>query len=360
MIHNSTRLELSQSELSGLLSPLAFSHMGVAPLDEALSLQFYKNWLSEGLHGSMEYLQRHVPQKENPEILLANAQSAFVFAFPYAPHPESEGYPFEASRVSLYARGKDYHLWIRERLKKGIEILREKFPDAGFACFTDSSPVLERDLAYRAGLGWFGKNACLIHPQKGSLFFIGEIYSTLKIADKTTPVHDFCGTCTRCLDACPTQAFIEPRKLDATKCISYWTIESKEVPPSPLRENIGDWLFGCDICQTVCPWNQKAFKNEKSILDERSLNFYDDSARRKKLIAELSKVLNTSNRELRTWLGQTALSRSAGTKLKKNALVVAGNLGLTELRVDIENYKTHEDLSELALWALNKLESRAD
>lgn len=357
MTHDSARTELSQSELSELLSPLQYSHFGLASLEATSSLEYYKKWLSEGLHGDMEYLQRHLAQKENPGLLMPNAKSALVFAFPYVPHPEPKDYPFTASRVSLYARGQDYHLWIRERLKKGIELLKQKFPNAEFACYTDSSPVLERDLAYRAGLGWFGKNCCIIHPQKGSLFFIGEIYSTLDVADKITPVQDFCGTCTRCLDACPTGAFIEPRKLDATKCISYWTIESKEIPPTPLREKMQDWLFGCDICQTVCPWNQKAFRTELSILDQREKSDYDNHELKEKLALELRQILNSSNRELKSWLGQTALSRSAGVKLKRNAIIVATNLKLTALLPEIEKQISNEDFVDLVGWSKQQLQA---
>lgn len=350
MLHDSSQKRLSQSELESLLQPsLNFSHFGVTSLSNPVSLEIYKNWLDEGLHGSMDYLQRHVPQKENPQLLMPEAKSAFVFAFSYVPHPEPQDYPFEAARVSLYARGADYHLWIRDRLRVGIQLLREQFPGAEFACFTDSAPVLERDLAYRAGLGWVGKNACVIHPQKGSLFFIGEIYSTLEVTEKVTPAHDFCGTCTRCMDACPTQALVEPRKLDATKCISYWTIETKEIPPLGIREKIGDWLFGCDICQTVCPWNHKAFKTEMELLDRREAASSEEQ--RQKLTEELRKILTSSNRELVNYLGKTALSRAAGKKLKRNAIVVATNLRMHSLLPEIENLKSNEELSSLIEWS---------
>jgi epoxyqueuosine reductase len=216
---------------------------------------------------------------------------------------------------------------------------------------TDSSPVLERDLAYQAGLGWFGKNTCLIQRGQGSLFFIGEIYTDLATDPVNTLIPDFCGTCDKCIQACPTNAIEKPRILNAQKCISYLTIESKKVPPMELREKINDWFFGCDICQTVCPWNEKVFKNQLETESKKTLNTKD----REILIAELQFILNASGKKLQKEFQNSPLSRAGHFGLKRNAIIVASNQKLTELKPDILKYQHHAKLGELANWALSIL-----
>ena len=283
--------DLIQNEIS----ELGFSHFGISALSKPLSFEFYRKWIDEGLHGDMKYLADHAPIKQEPQIKWPRAQSALVFAIPYFPHPEKkQDFPVQEARVSLYAQGFDYHFWFRERMTKLCDALKVRFPDEEFLAFTDSSPVLERDLGWRAGLGWVGKNTCLIHPKKGSLFFIGEVYTSMALATEFEPLPDFCGTCTRCIDICPTGALVEPRKMDARKCISYMTIESRTVPPVELRDKIGDWFFGCDLCQTVCPWNQKVFKGQLSV--EPVLNLSSDSETQ--LIEDLRYILTSSGKKL--------------------------------------------------------------
>jgi epoxyqueuosine reductase len=273
---------------------------------------------------------------------------------PYFPHPEKvSNFPIKQLRTSLYAQGYDYHFWFRERMNQICNQLKTQFPDEEFLAFTDSSPVLERDLARRAQLGWIGKNTCLIHPKKGSLFFIGEIYTSLK-ADQTTyePLPDFCGTCTRCIDVCPTQALIEPRKMDARKCISYLTIESRSIPQENLRDKIGDWFFGCDLCQTVCPWNKKIFKEK--ITAERMLPLEEQD--KNQLIDELRYILNSSGKKLEKDFWGTPLARAGSFGLKRNALIVIGNRNLLTLKTEVMSLVQHEKLGPLALWTLNKLD----
>ncbi len=297
----------------------------------------------------MDYLKDHAPLKENPKKLLSRAHSALVFTQNYVPHPYSEGYPLKALKVALYAKGKDYHHWFKKKLSLLCERLKSKMPSEEFLAFTDSSPVLEKDLAQQAGLGWFGKNTCLIHPKKGSLFFIGEIYTSLKLEPVLKEISYHCGTCTRCIDACPTQAFIEPFKLDAGKCISYLTIESKNLlPKEDLRVQIGDWFFGCDLCQTVCPWNQKIFTQSLKKVKK---------AKYKDLIDDLRFILQSSHKKLQKTFSQTALSRARPKALKRNALIVTGNLKLHELRKDVLNLSSIKDFSELARWTLKQMDS---
>jgi len=346
-------VEMTLDELHKFLTDksteLGFSHFGLSPLSRPLSFEVYQNWLSEGLHGKMEYLATHAPIKEKPQTKWPRAHSALVFAVPYFPHPMPiQAFPLQNARISLYAQGYDYHQWFKMKLQTLCDDLKTLLPEEEFLPMTDSSPVLERDLAYRAGLGWVGKNTCVIHPKNGSLFFIGEIYTSLATTTTTTPVHDFCGSCTRCIDICPTKAITEPRKLDARKCISYLTIESRELPPPELREKIGDWFFGCDLCQTVCPWNQKAFKNQLSIAPLASKSAQETAD----LAAELRWVLSSSGKHLEKSLFGTPLSRAGGFGLKRNALVVAGNRRLTELTPEVTALVTHPKLGELAQWTL--------
>ncbi|HEY8270140.1 MAG TPA: tRNA epoxyqueuosine(34) reductase QueG [Pseudobdellovibrionaceae bacterium] len=341
-----------QNFLDNKAKALEFSHYGISSLSRPLTFEFYKNWLAEGLHGKMEYLVTHAPFKEKPQIKWPKACSAFVFAVPYYPHPAPAApFPLKAARVSLYAQGYDYHHWFLGKLQSICDELKALFPEEEFIPMTDSSPVLERDLAFRAGLGWVGKNTCLIHPKKGSLFFIGEIYSSLSFKLEPQFVHDFCGNCTRCIDICPTEAISEARKLDARKCISYLTIESREIPPVELREKMGDWFFGCDLCQTTCPWNQKAFKNQ---LNFEKIEFHNPE-REKLLEEELRWILSSSGKQIERSFQGLSLSRAGGFGLKRNALIVAGNRKISALKKEIEALDSHAKLGELAKWALNKI-----
>lgn len=325
-----------------------FKRYGFTPLQPALSLDLYKNWLEKDFHGEMKYLKAHLVQKEQPQLYAPKAQAAIVIAQDYFPTiPGHEDFPLRKNSIASYARGKDYHFWFTQELKELTLTLQSLFPKEQFYPCSDSAPVLERDLAYRAGLGWIGKNTCLIDRGRGSFFFIGEILTSLKL----TPAHslspDHCGTCTRCIDACPTQALVAPRELDARRCISYLTIESRENPPSELRSQIGDWLFGCDICQSVCPWNKKVFgaalaeSNESQDIQDRE--------------EELRYILRTSNRKLMRDLSLTPLIRAGGTGLKRNAIVVATNLKLRGLVPHIQVFLNHPKLGPLAAWSLHQL-----
>lgn len=322
-------------------------------MSKPLTFDVYQNWIEEGLHGSMDYLKTHAPIKAEAQQKWPEAQSAIIFAVPYYPHPEPAPLPLKKSRLSLYSQGYDYHHWFKNRLNKIISELQSLYPQEFFLAMTDSAPILERDLAYRAGLGWVGKNTCLIHPKKGSLFFLGEIITSLSIESPMTPVHDFCGTCTRCIDICPTEALISPRKMDARKCIAYLTIESREIPPENLRRSIGDWLFGCDLCQTVCPWNQKVFKNDLETQELLSLSTDEEQQQ----IEDLRYLLTSSGKKLEKDFFGTAYSRAGSFGLKRNALIVAANRNLTELQAEVEALIAHPKLGPLAEWTLTQLKS---
>jgi epoxyqueuosine reductase len=326
---------------------LGFSHWGWTALETPPTIEFYKEWLRLGWHGEMDYLQEHLPQKENPHKYFPEIKSALVVAQPYVPHPRPQQV-FQEAKVALYARGEDYHFWFKDKLKKLTQKIQSENPEDQFIVFTDSAPVLERDLAKRAGLGWIGKNTCLIDKTHGSLFLIGEIYSTLAIDQKIDISADHCGTCNRCIEACPTGAIESPRNLNATKCISYWTIEARTVPPEPLREKMQDWLFGCDICQTVCPWNEKAFRATPDHLKNKPVD-------REKLMSDLKEILNLSGKKLEKLIWGTPLQRAGPFGLRKNALIIIANQKLSPLKSDVQKWCEDSKLGELANWTLEKI-----
>lgn len=331
-----------ENQLHEILKPHDFILSGFSSLENPLAIEIYKSWLKQDFHGDMSYLETHLPHKENPKTWQVRAESAIVVAAEYFPHPKSAS-PFPGARISLYAQGEDYHFWFKARLMKTCQDLRAQFPEHEFLPFTDSAPVIERDLAYRAGLGWIGKNTCLINQKKGSLFFIGEIITSLKLTSSLPPPHDFCGHCTRCIEACPTQAIVESKKIDARRCISYLTIESKSVPPIELREKMGDWLFGCDICQTVCPWNQKQLK------------LVPVTASNGDLIEDLRFILTASGKKIEEKIYGTPLMRARPFGLRRNALVIVGNKKILELETDVRRFADDPKLGELAQWTLNIL-----
>lgn len=333
--------------LDELTYQVGASHWGWAPLTTPLSIERYETWLADGHHADMEYLETQLLDKKIPQRLGSALQSALVFAFPYKPHPR----PLQnqsSLRVAAYAHGADYHYWLKDHLERISNHLKSLFPDGEFLCFTDSRPVLERDLGARAGLGWIGKNTCLIDTNQGSFFLLGEIYTSLRCEITTELVHDFCGTCNRCMEACPTQALVAPRTLDSNKCISYWTIESQKIPPPELREKFNSWFFGCDICQDVCPWNKKALKKKLVVAptakDSQIAN-----------LQELREFLTLSNKELMRKFSATPLVRSRGFGLKRNALIVIANSKIKELQPEVEALCNHPRLGELAQWCLSQI-----
>lgn len=216
-----------------------------------------RRWLDEGRHGSMAWLAEHFESRTDPARLLEGSRSIVMVADLYATRAdrEEEGGPAPGrGRVARYARGEDYHEWMKKRLHAVCDRLRDEHPGAGFRAFVDTAPVPERELAARAGLGWIGKHTLLIHPRLGSWLLLGGFLTTLELASTGGRVDDHCGSCTRCVDACPTGA-ITPYSVDARRCISYLTIERRGEIDGSFHRAMGDWVFGCDICQEVCPHN---------------------------------------------------------------------------------------------------------
>jgi epoxyqueuosine reductase len=361
---------------------LGFDVAGVARAEPTPETRFLRDWLDRGFAGDMAYLSRRVDERVDPRRVLDGARSVVAVGFVYDPGFSSEeqprkaegraarpsegnprGRPEPSARVSRaqsdgwvarYAGGEDYHDVLGERLRaleSGLEALAGRPVRA--RSYVDTGPVQERVFAAYAGLGWIGKNTCLIHPRLGSYLFLGVVLTDWELEpDVREPDH--CGTCRACLDACPTDAFAAPYVLDATKCISYATIESRGPIDASLREGQGAWVFGCDICQEVCPWN----------LRDRRVVPTDGSGLRARLAARpewvrpsLEWILGLGEDDWREAARNTALKRAKFRGLLRNALVAAGNSGESALVPLVRRHAEGDDplLAEHARWALERL-----
>lgn len=240
---------------------LGFDHCGISRAgfleEEAPRLE---QWLKSEMHGKMQYMENYFDKRLDPRLLVDGAKSVISFVLNY--FPEEKQNP-SAPKISRYAYGTDYHTVIKEKLKELIFFIKENIGEVNGRAFVDSAPVLDKAWAKKSGLGWVGKNSNLLNKEMGSFFFIAELITDLDLEYDEPHVQDYCGTCTRCIDACPTDAIIKPYVVDGSKCISYFTIELKEEMPAGVDTD--GWAFGCDICQEVCPWNRfsKPHKEEK-------------------------------------------------------------------------------------------------
>ncbi len=230
--------------------------------DEAPRLE---RWLKDGKHGKMIYMENHFDKRLDPRLLVPDAKSIISLLFNYyTPLDQLDGAP----KISKYAYGKDYHHVIKDKLKQLFQIINNKIGEVSGRVFVDSAPVMEKSWAVRSGLGWQGKNTNLISKKAGSFFFIAELIVDLEL-EYDTPVTDHCGTCTACIDACPTEA-LTPYHIDASKCISYLTIELKDQIPTTFKSKMDDWAFGCDVCQDVCPWNRFSKQHSEPLFNPSS------------------------------------------------------------------------------------------
>ena len=238
---------------------LGFDLVGIAPAAPSMYRDYFRHWLDAGRAGEMDYLERRFEERTDPAVYFPGAQSVICVALNYHMPLEAadESQRGRQGRVARYALGVDYHELIKQRLYDLADWLRETVPGARTRCGVDTAPVMEKELAARAGIGWVGKNTCVINPDMGSWIFLASIICSLPL-DVDAPALDQCGTCTLCIDACPTQAIVGPGVLDATRCISYLTIELKGVIPEDHRHSLGSHVYGCDVCQEVCPWNASA------------------------------------------------------------------------------------------------------
>ena len=241
-------------EIKRRAAALGFAATGIARLEKNPHAAELDRWLAAGHAGTMTYLHRQAEKRKDPRRIMPRARSAVVTLTNYY-HGAADPGPMARGRVAQYAWSADYHDVLGDRLEQLASAIREIVPGATTRCYVDAGPVPERELAQLAGLGWIGKNMMLIHPELGSFTFIGVVLTDAELEPDLPFEADRCGTCRRCLDACPTGAFVGPRDLDARACISYLTIEHRGEFSDTQRTQVGDWLFGCDICQDVCPWN---------------------------------------------------------------------------------------------------------
>ena len=325
---------------------LGFDLVGITSLGPAETASEFEDWLTNGYEGDMEYLPRGAQKRGDTRSPFPGATHAIVVGLNY-------GGREPAGPIARYARGDDYHELMSARLNELHQWLESEIGRsvAGKA-YVDTGPILERDLARRAGLGWFGKNTNLINPKIGSFFFIGALLVDLELEVDAPFESDRCGTCTRCLDACPTNAFVDPRVLDATRCISYLTIENKGPIPEEFRPKIGELIYGCDICQEVCPWNV-SFSRE---LREASLRPREMFVNKEPRVLA-REILEMTDETYRENFNRSAMKRARRPGLARNAAVVLGNVG-DERDVSVLVRATNDSDSvvrEHAEWALRRL-----
>ncbi len=331
---------------------LGFDLVGVTTPDAPPHMEVYSRWLAQGHHAGMQYMasERAISHRENPRMILPECKSILVTGTLYIT-PETKNHEANARvKVASYALGEDYHLVLTDRLKRLVGSLEarlgESFP---YRAYTDTGPLLEREFAQRSGLGWIGKNSCLIHPKMGSYFLLAEVMLGLELIPDQPFTSDHCGSCTRCIDACPTDCILPNRTIDSSRCISYLTIEEKGTIPPELRSDLGNWLFGCDICQQVCPWNLRfaAASTDPAFQPREMLRTPD-----------LGRFLELAPKKWRSPLQNSPLERPRRVGLVRNACVVAGNSG-DPVHIPRLKHLLFSDPDELvrmhAAWALGEI-----
>ena len=246
---------------------LGFSHCGFSKADfledEGPRLE---RWLNEKKHGEMSYMANHFDKRLDPRLLVDGAKTVVSLLLNYYTEAQQKT---DAPKLSKYAYGEDYHFVIKDKLKDLLRFIQDEIGEVNGRVFVDSAPVMDKAWAKRSGLGWIGKNSNIINKQKGSFFFIAELIIDLEL-QPDLPVLDHCGTCTACIDACPTQAIVAPYQVDGSKCISYFTIELNESIPNEMKGQMDDWMFGCDVCQDVCPWNRFSTPHQEQRFEPHS------------------------------------------------------------------------------------------
>ena len=337
---------------------LGFQQLGVSNIDLAEQEEYLKNWLAAGFHGEMDYMFKHGSKRSHPEELVENTCRVISVRMDYQP-PDCElsdavlDNP-QLGFISRYALGRDYHKVMRKRLQKLADKIQTQIGDFGYRVFVDSAPVLEKALAEKSGLGWIGKHTNLINPKAGSWFFLGEIYTNLALplsqqtASKVTQNH--CGTCSTCIDICPTKAIISPYKVDARRCISYLTIELHGSIPIEFRKNMGNRIYGCDDCQLCCPWNRfSQATTEQDFFTRHSLDAPD-----------LLELFNWSEEEFLKNTEGSAIRRIGYHRWLRNIAVALGNAPASEkiilaLEQKKQAFNDNEMVVEHINWALKEL-----
>ncbi|MGF1485437.1 MAG: tRNA epoxyqueuosine(34) reductase QueG [Opitutales bacterium] len=331
-----------KQELVARAKALGFDVCGVAPVDAALRAEYFRQWIAEGQHGEMRWLERNNDRRLQPANLLDEARSIVMVGLNYyQPDPSGRAY-----RIAKYALGKDYHRVLLKKLKQLCVWMREH--GGAQKPYVDTGPVLEKPLGVAAGLGWQGKSTILLNEAQGTWLFLGTIVTTLPFAPDAAPA-DRCGTCTRCLEACPTQAITGPYQLDARRCLSYLTIEHKGAIPEAYRRALGNRVFGCDECLDVCPWNRHAQRTREAKFVAREL-------------PDLRTMLGWDAAAFEAHFAGTPIQRTGLSRWKRNVCVVLGNVGtaadLHALQAAVAG--TDALVAEHARWAITEIHLRVE
>jgi epoxyqueuosine reductase len=329
---------------------MGFDDIGITPAVPAPGYPNFLEWLEAGYHADMDYMSRHAASRGNPASVLEGVRSVVVVSVVYGRKECESATPAPThGKVARYARGNDYHRLLWDKLEALLDWLRTQCPTIRGRAVVDTAPLLERDYARLSGLGWIGKNTMLISRRLGSFTFLGALLLDAELAYDPPHLVNHCGTCTRCLDACPTQAFVGPYQLDAGRCISYWTIEKRGVLADNDAVRLHGWVFGCDICQDVCPWNRKAPPGRDAELDARP-EWKDP---------DLIEWLTKGPADWKTMLKGTALARAKRAGLLRNAALVLGTRGRTEavapLASRLDDGLEDPSVRASAAWALGQI-----
>lgn len=339
------RTGMNAQQIKNFAASLGFTLTGIAPIGRTRESDFYAEWLDRGYAGEMHYLERQRAARLDPASVLPGAKSVIVCAINYNTSQPTTSFDKARAWISRYAWGRDYHDTLKLKLRELARWI-EANAAASTRAYVDTGPFTERVFAKYAGIGWFGKNTCIINQRAGSWLFLGCVITDLELQPDVAP-PDRCGTCTRCLDSCPTDAFVAPYVLDSRKCISYTTIELRGAIPEEAREGVGHHLFGCDICQDVCPWNRRApGSSEPAFQPKNGLHW-----------PPLENLLALSHEEWTSQIRGTPLKRAKVKGLLRNLMVVVGNSGLKDLIPQLRRYLDHEDehVRSHAAWAIKKL-----
>jgi len=308
--------QLDAERIKATARKAGFDLVGIAKAESMKDeFEHFAEWLDSGYHATMKYLEHHREKRENIELVLPGAKSVIVVGLSYhTSHVHSE--EVHSGKLSRYAWGTDYHEILPQKMQAIVSTLQELHPDSSSKIYVDTGPISEKQWARKAGIGWQGKHSNIISREIGSWFFIGVIITTVPLAhDK--PIQDFCGTCTACIDACPTDAIIRPYTVDAGKCLSYWTIEAKPdiQIPQHIADNAKGWIFGCDICQDVCPWN--TFAQETTVPDFHPRNNETNLQR--------DQILNMKQEEFSERFRKSPVKRTKLAGIQRNALSIIQN-----------------------------------
>jgi epoxyqueuosine reductase len=324
---------------------LGFDRVGIAPARTPPDYPRFLAWLAAGRAASMDYLAEYAEARGNPDAVLEGVRSVVMVSMVYGGKADRP----DVGKVSRYAMGDDYHTVLRGRLELLAEWLREQAPGSVTRAVVDTAPLMERDFARLAGLGWIGKNTLLIDRKLGSFTLLGALLTDVELAPDAPHATSHCGTCTRCLDACPTGAFVGPYELDARRCISYWTIEHHGPMPDEAAEDLHGWAFGCDVCQDVCPWNRKA---PPSPLPEFA-------PRPEWEAPDLIEWLGRSKSQWKRRFRDSALRRAGRSGLVRNAAIALGSAGrgdaVPALAARLADPGEDPTIRDAAAWALRRI-----